>query len=899
MVDSGNSSAFFGNLTYIEGLYQQYQLDPGSVDATWRCFFEGMEFSYSHPRVETAPQMAKEDLKAYLLVHAYRTYGHLGADINPLHPIHLEGVKELSYLSYGFTSQDLDKEVATFGLCVRPQAPLSELISALKKIYCGKMGIEYIGIVPAEVQQYIQKKIEPSLAIELSHEEKRLIFSYLKKSELFETFLHTKYVGQKRFSLEGAETLIPMLAALMDKGAEKGLEEMVLGMAHRGRLNVLANILNKSYAHIFHEFEDQYIPMMGEGTGDVKYHKGFSGGVDTHSGRKVHVTLSANPSHLESVDPVVEGWCKAQQERRGKGESVVLPILIHGDASVAGQGVVYETLQLSRLSGYATGGTLHIVINNQIGFTTMPVETRSTTYCTDIAKAFGCPIFHVNAEDPEVCVKTMLLAFELRQTFGCDVFIDLYSYRKYGHNEGDEPAFTQPLEYKLIRSKSSIRELFLHQLLQEGVLTRQEAEEEEKAFKQSLQEATTQIPPAAEEGPHENYYPHAEEIVSHPPQPRAEDILSFSERLAHCPEGFSLHPKIQRLFSDRHQAILADPNRACIDWAGAETLAFALLLTEGIPIRLSGQDCQRGTFSQRHAVWVDQNTAKKYFPLSHLKEGQAPFEVLNSPLSEYAVLGFELGYSLSYPKSLSLWEAQYGDFANTAQVIIDQYLSSSEQKWNLRTHLVMLLPHGYEGQGPEHSSARMERYLQLAAQGNWIIANCSLPAQYFHLLRRQAYLDPKKPLVVFAPKALLRHPMALSSLHDLTSTHFKEVIPDVSIEAPQKVLLCSGKVYYDLVQERGKRESKVSIVRVEQLYPFPKDALQKILISYPSTQIVWVQEEHKNMGAWEYIRPCLEEILPSGATLSYAGRPRSAATATGSHSLHKKQYQKMMEEAFA
>lgn len=900
MVDKAISYAHLANLSFIEELYEKFQKDPALVDPSWRYFFEGMEFSRSMPEA-TAMPMQSGDLKVYLLIQAYRMYGHMAAHIDPIYIKEEKEPEQLSLSSFGFSKEDLSKSFSTFGFFPKAEAPLSELLAALKATYSRNIGFEYIGLCGSDIERFIQKRIEPLFPINLSSEDRLMILRYLNKAEIFESFIHTKYVGQKRFSLEGAETLIPMMAALIDKGADLGVEEAVLGMSHRGRLNVLANILNKSYSNIFHEFEDHYSPMLGEGTGDVKYHKGFEGALKTHTGKEIHITLAANPSHLESVDPVVEGRARAQQELKGGDVKRILPLLIHGDAAVAGQGVVYETMQLSKLPGYATGGTIHIVINNQIGFTTLPMEARSTKYCTDIAKAFNCPVLHVNAEDPELCVAAALLAIELRQSFGCDVFIDLNCYRKYGHNEGDEPAFTQPAQYKLIREKKSIRELFKLQLIQEGVLPSDAAERAEEEFKASLHKALELIPPATESpSVNEEHYICDETVCASVPSLSKEELTQLAEKFCKVPDGFQIHPKIQRLFAERLSSCKTEPEPKTIDWGTAEYLAFASLLASGTHIRLSGQDCQRGTFSQRHAVWVNQITSEKYFPLNNLSKNQAPFQVLNSPLSEYAVLGFDLGYSMSYPNTLTIWEAQYGDFANAAQVIMDQYISSAEQKWNQSSNLTLLLPHGYEGQGPEHSSARMERYLQLSAQGNIIVANCSTPAQYFHLLRRQAYLKNKKPLVVFTPKALLRLPACTSSLSELYQAAFQEVISDTTSKNPTKLLFCTGKVYYDLLQEREKRKtSDVAIIRVEQIYPFPKDKIQKIVSQFPTAKkILWVQEEHSNMGAWEYIRPLLQDALEPGISLGYAGRPRSAATATGSYSLHKKQFQKMMEEAF-
>lgn len=900
MTEKASSYANLANLAFIEDLYQKYLSNPDSIDGSWRHFFEGMEFAQHMP--SAGPEKVQSgDLKVYLLIQAYRMYGHLGAHVDPINVKPDKEPAVLSLNAFGFSESDKDKSFATFGFLPKKEAPLSEIINALKSTYTDHIGIEYVELGNPEMERFIQKRIEPGFPLNLSKEDRLFILHYLNKAELFETFIHTKYVGQKRFSLEGAETLIPMMAAMVNIGSDLEVEEVVIGMAHRGRLNILANILNKSYTQIFHEFEDHYSTLTTEGTGDVKYHKGFQGSLKTSAGKDVNITLSANPSHLESVDPIVEGRARALQELNGNQVRKVLPVLVHGDAAVAGQGVVYETLQLGRIPGYATGGTIHIVVNNQIGFTTLPSESRSTRYCTDIAKAFGCPVLHVNAEDPEMCVCAIRLATELRQKFACDVFIDLNCYRKYGHNEGDEPAFTQPEQYKLIRAKKSIRELFKLQLIEEGVLTKDEAEKQEEDFKSSLHKAIEGVPPAPSAPLADDHYSCKEEVIANVPKVSQEGLKALAGKYCTVPEGFQIHPKIQRLLSDRLNMVSGDPTTKNIDWGAAEHLSFASLLSAGVHIRLSGQDSQRGTFSQRHAVWVNQATSEKYSPLNHLSENQAHFEVLNSPLSEYAVLAFDLGYSLSYPNTLTMWEAQYGDFANTAQVVIDQYISSFEQKWRLHSNLTLLLPHGYEGQGPEHSSARMERYLQLSAQGNLIVANCSTPAQYFHLLRRQAYLEMKKPLIVFTPKALLRFPACVSSLSDLTEGRFEEVLVDDVVKSAQRVIFCSGKVYYDLLQEREKRKlADVAIVRIEQLYPFPKKKIEGILASYPAaTQVLWVQEEHSNMGAWDFVRPQIQEILSSKAPLRYVGRPRSAAAAAGSYTIHKKQFQTMMEEAFS
>ncbi len=885
------STASFSNLPLMETLYQQYLKDPASVDSSWRAFFDGFEFGGKIGGGEAGPE-----LKVYALIEGYRTYGHLLADFNPIAGKKKTDVPELALQHFGFSPKDLGQTVPTCGFLKEKEVPLQTLIDALKKTYCNRIGIEYMGLGNPQMEAWLQKKIEPHFDLPLTKEEKLSIFDSMNKAELFEAFIHIKYTGQTRFSLEGCETFIPVISSLVDTGALLGVSGIILGMAHRGRLNVLANILGKSYGQIFNEFEAHYEPDVEEASGDVKYHKGFAGTVTARSSKSLNFVLTPNPSHLEAVDPVVEGQARAEQQRKSSKE--ILPVLVHGDAALAGQGVIYETLQLCKLRGYRTGGTLHIVINNQIGFTTLPQDSRSTLYCTDIAKGFGAPVFHVNAEDPQGCVQVAKLALELRQEFGCDVFIDLCGYRKYGHNEGDEPMFTQPLEYQLIKNKKSIREIYRDQLIEQGVITQAEAQGAEAQFKESLHkelESQKSQPPKEEKlAPQEARAP-VETKVS------AETLLSLAREFSTVPSGFNVHPKIQRHLGERLAMVTSDPNKPTIDWGMGEHLAFASILNDHIHIRLSGQDTRRGTFSHRHAMWVDQVNAAKYFPLSHLKQGQGLFDVFNSPLSEYAVLGFEFGYSLMYPEALIIWEAQYGDFDNGAQIIIDQFLTSSEQKWSHRSSLTLMLPHGYEGAGPEHSSGRIERFLQLAGNDNIRIVNCTNPAQLFHVLRRQALSPIKKPLILFTPKALLRHPLFVSPLSAFTSGTFQEILDDPSAPPqPKKLLLCSGKVYYDLIAEREKRKVEtLAVVRIEQLYPLNMERLVELLKKYTGIeQCLWVQEEHSNMGAWEYIRPLLTEALQGKCPLNYAGRERSASPAAGTHALHKKQLAALMEDAF-
>lgn len=846
--------AQLANLGLIEELYRLYSADPTSVSASWRHFFEGIDFgSYLYKRGDE-PVEDRSGVRIQELIEAYRRYGHIQANFNPLDPVEGEA-EELELEKLGFFDSELDQEFPTLGFCGKEKAPLKEIIAALEEIYCSRIGFETVDLGNRELEKWIQQQIEPRLHIELSAEEKHRLLEMLTKSEVFETFLHTKYAGQTRFSLEGAETMIPIIAALIDRS---GAEKFVIGMAHRGRLNVLTNILNKPLDTVFQEFEDD-LTLGYEGNDDVKYHMGFTGQVNN-----VTVTMVANPSHLESVNPVMLGQVFAEQtEKKDIHKTKIVPLQIHGDASLAGQGVVYETLQLMNLPGYTTGGTVHLVVNNQIGYTTLPEEGRSTRYCTDIAKTFGCPVFHVNAEDPESCIFAAKLAIDIRQKFGIDVFIDLLCYRKYGHNEGDEPSYTQPLQYKLIRAKKSIRQMYVEQKL---------AEELEVQFKETLKKALeTAHGKAASQKKEERWNPF--EIV-----PTACEIKPAIEQYCTVPDGFHLHPKLQKWMQERLAA-------EKIDWSTAECAAFGTLLMQGVGLRLAGEDAQRGTFSQRHMVWIDSETSKPYCPLAHLGH----FEVINSPLTEFAGMGFDYGYSTYAANTLVLWEAQYGDFDNGAQVIIDQYIASGEQKWHTPSSLTLLLPHAYEGAGPEHSSARLERFLQLAANNNMQIVNASTPAQYFHLIRRQALRKTKKPLILFTPKSLLRSPANVSPVQAFTSGNFEEILDDPNPPKNcKRLLLCSGKIYYDLLAER-KDEDGVVLVRIEQFYPLHREKLQKIIGKYP-VKPIWVQEEPENMGAWSFMWLNLKD-------LTYIGRPASATTATGSHKKHKQEQKQLIELA--
>jgi 2-oxoglutarate decarboxylase len=840
------------------------------------------------------------------LINAYRVRGHLIGDLDPLgsEPSY-HG--ELDPATYGLTIWDLDREflVGTLGQPAGDGAPkavatLREILETLERTYCGKIGCEYMNIQHPEQKQWLQQRMEPSaFQWPLEAADRIRILERLVAAEEFEHFLHARFVGQKRFALEGAETAIAILDELLDRAADRRVHEVVIGMAHRGRLNVLANVVGKPLEQIFSEFEGEMDPTSTQGSGDVKYHLGATGVHRSGSGREIVVSVSPNPSHLEAVNPVVEGIVRPKQDRLGDAaRERVIPLLIHGDAAFAGQGVVAETLNLSQLDGYHTGGTIHLIINNQIGFTTRPEEARSTAYSTDVARMVQAPIFHVNGDDPEAAIRAAQVAFDYRQEFKKDVVIDMICYRRHGHNEADDPSYTEPILYRKIREQTPVAQLYAERLAREGVLDAGEAAEIRRGVAAKLQEGHER---AREEAVRyevqELVVVDAESMPAICPRTAVdrETLEKVVEGLTTFPEDFHLHPKLAGFIEKRRAAL----SGGAVDWALAEALAFGTLVLEGAPVRLSGQDSARGTFSQRHLRLVDRENGLPYIPLQHLAEGQARFEVWDSSLSEYAVLGFEFGYSVGDPLTLVLWEAQFGDFANGAQIMIDQFIASAETKWGQPSGLVMLLPHGYEGQGPEHSSARLERFLSLCAENNLQIANCTTPAQYFHLLRRQQFggadrRGMRRPLVVFTPKSLLRHARAVSRLGDLTAGGFREILPDASVEAGRvtRVALCSGKIFYELEaarQERGAHQ--VAIVRMEQLYPFPEQDFHDILLRYPVTaEVVWVQEEPRNMGAWLYARDRVQPLLErSRRTLRYVGRAESASTATGSFKRHQEE----------
>ncbi|HOL70000.1 MAG TPA: multifunctional oxoglutarate decarboxylase/oxoglutarate dehydrogenase thiamine pyrophosphate-binding subunit/dihydrolipoyllysine-residue succinyltransferase subunit [Bryobacteraceae bacterium] len=826
------------------------------------------------------------------LINAYRVRGHLIADLDPLgskpsyHP-------ELDPANYGLTIWDLDRHFITGSLAMDerdgapyPTATLREILEILRQTYCGKMGCEYMNIQVPEQKRWLQLRLEPASAkAPLDSATRRRILERLIEAEQFEHFLHSRYVGHKRFSLEGAETAIAILDELLRRAAQQDVHEVVIGMAHRGRLNVLANLIGMPFGQIFSSFESEE-PTSVQGSGDVKYHLGATG-VRTFEGRELVVSVSPNPSHLEAVDPVVEGIVRPKQDRLGDVERRrVIPLLVHGDAAFAGQGIVAETLNLSQLPGYCTGGTIHLIINNQIGFTTPPEEARSTPYPTDVARMVQAPIFHVNGDDPEAAIRAARLAFDYRQRFNKDVVIDMICYRRHGHNETDDPSYTQPLLYRKIREHPSVATLYGQRLVREGAISQEEIDSIRRRISESLDAAHKQpvsfvlSAPGPAPEVHSTAVDHAtlERVV---------------EGLTRFPADFHLHPKLRPFVERRREAF---EKGGPIDWAFAEALAFGSLVLQGTPVRLSGQDSSRGTFSQRHAIFYDYENGHEYCPLRHLAPGQARFDVYDSSLSENAVLGFEFGYSLGDPLSLVLWEAQFGDFANGAQVIIDQFIAGAESKWAQPSGLVLLLPHGYEGQGPEHSSARVERFLQLCAEDNLRVINPTTPAQYFHALRRRA----RKPLIIFTPKSLLRHHRAVSTVSELTSGRFREVIGETGHIEPNRVtrlLLCSGKIYYDLLE---RQPENVAIARIEQLYPFPHAEVQDVIMRYPLTaEVVWVQEEPRNMGPWRFVQEQVQPLLAqSRRVLRYVGRPESASTATGSHRRHTEEQKAVVEAAF-
>jgi 2-oxoglutarate dehydrogenase E1 component len=976
------SFLYGGNAAWVEDMYARFQKDPASVGPEWQAFFRDLKDEGADPekaakgaswkrpnwpvtpggdlvnaldgnwavvekamgdklkaKAAEAPAKAapstgiseadlqratRDSVRALMLIRAYRMRGHLHAELDPLGIARKTTHEELDPASYGFTEADLDRPIFIDHVLGLEFASIREIVAILDRTYCQTLGVEFMHITDPAQKAWIQERIEgPDKEITFTREGKRAILNKLIEAEGFEKFLDAKYVGTKRFGLDGGESMIPALEQIIKRGGNLGVRDIVVGMAHRGRLNVLTQVMGKPHRALFHEFKGgSWAPDDIEGSGDVKYHLGASSD-RTFDGNNVHLSLTANPSHLEIVDPVVLGKTRAKQDQMkcpANDRTPVLPLLIHGDAAFAGQGVVAECFGLSGLKGHRTGGSIHFIVNNQIGFTTYPRYSRSSPYPSDVAKMIEAPIFHCNGDDPEAVVFAAKVATEFRQKFQKPVVIDMFCYRRFGHNEGDEPSFTQPLMYKNIRARRSTLEIYATKLIAEGVVTEGEVDKMKADWRQRLE---------AEYEAGQAYKPNRADwldgkwsglkAADQDDDPRRGDtgvaldtLRDIGAKITATPSGFNVHRTIQRFLDARRKAIESGEG---LDWATGEALAFCTLMLEGHPIRLSGQDCERGTFSQRHTVLHDQENEQRYWPFNHLKDGQGNYEVINSMLSEEAVLAFEYGYSLTEPNALTCWEAQFGDFANGAQVVFDQFISSGERKWLRMSGLVCLLPHGYEGQGPEHSSARLERFLQMCAEDNMQVANCTTPANYFHILRRQLKREIRKPLILMTPKSLLRHKRAVSKLAEFgpdTSFHRvlwddAQVLPGEKIrlvrdEKIRRVVLCSGKVYFDLYEEREKRGvDDVYLLRVEQLYPFPAKSVLAELARFRNAEVVWCQEEPKNMGAWFFVEPYLEWVLgQNGAKAKrarYAGRPASAATATGMMSKHLAQLAAFLEEA--
>tara|TARA_B100001123_G_scaffold450905_1_gene624901 strand:- start:1041 stop:3764 length:2724 start_codon:yes stop_codon:yes gene_type:complete len=898
--------ANISNVQYLEEAHSRYQRDPDSVDPEWRAFFAGFEFSGNG--VASGGQGTETDIDKGVraLVNAYRTMGHLTADLDPLGysrpPQPLLDIKE-----YGFGKEDLDRQVGTADFLGTADSTLRDLIDKLQKTYCRSLGVEYMEIPYKSQRDWLQRQMEPILnRPEFTSSECEDILRQLMAAEGFEQYLHTKYIGYKRFSIEGGEALVPLLTTLVETGATLGVGEVVLGMAHRGRLNVLAHLLHKPYEMIFKEFEGTPPEETSEGSGDVKYHMGFSHDYVSRGGKEMHLSLSPNPSHLELVNPVIEGIVYAKQNYLKDVQcSKVVPILIHGDASFTGQGIVSETMCLSQLPGYDTGGTIHVIVNNQIGFTALPHQTRFTSYPSDVSKIIQAPIFHVNADDPEAVVHTARIAMAYRQAVKSDVIVDMWCYRRYGHNESDDPVFTQPLRSAEIAKHSTVYDLYRKHLLDRNLITQERVDEMEGELRERLDGAM-------ESARRQRIQEHMRSFggvwsglkragtdwsaKTSVPKKR---LGAIAAKATTAPDGFTVYRKLQRLMQVRVEMAAG---KVPMDWGCAEMLAFGSLLLEGTSIRLSGQDAQRGTFSHRHSVWHDHDNGQLYFPLAHLAEEQGHFTVINSMLSEMAVLGFEYGISSADPRGLTLWEAQFGDFSNMAQPIIDQFISSAESKWQRMSGLVMLLPHGFEGQGPEHSSARMERYLSLCAENNMQVGCLTTPAQYFHILRRQMVRPFRKPLILMMPKSLLRHKDSTSEVSELSKGGFHCVLDDPDVTSPEavrRIVFCTGKVYFDLKSRRAEKDQNtVGLVRVEQLNPFPFDEAAEVIGRYPNAdQVVWVQEEPQNMGAWDFAEPKIRKLLPEDITVGYVGRQSTASTATGIQKMHLEEQKAVVEQA--
>ncbi|WP_296766242.1 2-oxoglutarate dehydrogenase E1 component [Sediminimonas sp.] len=961
------------NAEYLEQLHARYAEDPAAVDEAWAEFFRSMGDDEAAVKQEAqGPSWARDDwppaptdeltaaldgqwpaveakgvgdkiaakaadkgislsddavkravldsVRALMIIRAYRIRGHLVAELDPLGMRDQTPHPELDPKSYGFTEADMDRPIFIDNVLGLQVATMRQIVEIVRRTYCGTFALQYMHISDPEQSSWLKERIEGlGKEIKFTRRGRRAILNKLVESEGFEKFLHVKYMGTKRFGLDGAESLVPAMEQIIKRGGSLGLKEVVIGMPHRGRLNVLANVMAKPYRAIFHEFQGgSFKPEDVDGSGDVKYHLGASSDRE-FDGNKVHLSLTANPSHLEAVNPVVLGKVRAKQDQYNDSErTAVLPILLHGDAAFAGQGVVAEGFGLSGLKGHRTGGTMHLVVNNQIGFTTAPHSSRSSPYPTDIALMVEAPIFHVNGDDPEAVVHAAKVATEFRQKFHKDVVIDIFCYRRFGHNEGDEPMFTNPLMYKKIKTQKTTLSLYTERLVRDGLIPEGEVEDLKASFQSFLNdefEAGKNYKPNKADWL-DGRWSHMDRLEKGQYQ-RGETAISpetmeqIGRALSAAPDGVKLHRTVERLLETKRKMFESGTG---FDWATGEALAFGSLLTEGYPVRLAGQDSTRGTFSQRHSGLIDQNTEERYFPLNHIRDGQAQFEAIDSMLSEYAVLGFEYGYSLAEPNALTLWEAQFGDFANGAQIMFDQFISSGESKWLRMSGLVCLLPHGFEGQGPEHSSARLERFLTMCGGDNWIVANCTTPANYFHILRRQLHRTFRKPLILMTPKSLLRHKLAVSNTDDFTTgSSFHRVLWDdaqkghsdtklVADDKIRRVVMCSGKVYYDLLEERDARGiDDVYLMRFEQFYPFPAQSSVKELERFKKAEMVWCQEEPKNQGAWSFMEPNLEWVLSrikaKHSRPSYIGRPASASPATGLASQHKVQQEALVDEA--
>jgi len=949
-----NSLLSGGNAAFLSDLFARYLQDPQAVDPSWRAVFDGLSDDLSTAQAEVAgpswaprrnghdaaeseapPKKAAngagpglsadevrarafDSIRALQLIRSYRVRGHLLATLDPLGLTRMDTHPDLEPATYGFTEADYDRPIYVANLIGHETATIREILSLMRDTYCGNIGVEFMHIQELEQRVWIQERIEGARNhTDFTEKGKRTILERLTAAEVLERFLDRKYTGTKRFGIEGAEAMIPALEQIVKRGGQLGIREVLVGMPHRGRLNALANFMSKPFVAIFSEFQGNTAnPEDVQGSGDVKYHLGTSSDRE-FDGISVHLSLAANPSHLEAVNPIVLGKARAKQTQRRDGDrGEVMSLLLHGDAAFAGQGIVAETLALSELRGYRVGGTLHFIVNNQIGFTTMPANARSSPYPTDVAKMVQAPIFHVNGDDPEAVVHVCRIATEFRQRFKQDVVVDMFCYRRHGHNETDEPAFTQPLMYRAIANHPTTRQVYADRLVAEGVVTPEQAEGMVTEFQAHLE---TQFEAAKGYKPNKADWLEGKwaglEVASGDER-RGETAVSMEllrevgTAISRLPAELRLHRTLKRVLDVRRKQL--DTGEG-VDWASAEAMAIGTLLVEGTPVRLSGQDSGRGTFSQRHAILYDQETEERYVPLNHLRDegkgGQANFEVIDSPLSELAVLGFEYGYSLAEPHALVMWEAQFGDFANGAQMVMDQFISSGESKWLRMSGLVQLLPHGYEGNGPEHSSARLERYLQLCAEDNMQVIYPTTPANYFHALRRQVRRSFRKPLIVMTPKSMLRHRLAVSSFAEMgpgTTFHrlFGEIDPIVADDKVRRVLVCSGKVFYDLLEERRKRRIEdVALLRVEQLYPFPKRTMEKELARYPNAEVTWVQEEPRNMGAWTFVEHRIEEALRAVDVASkrpvYIGRPESASTATGSHKRHVAEQARLIDAALA